>query len=164
MRQYGSRLIGSGSAVPSTLLTNADLEQMVETSNDWIEQRTGIRERHVCVPEKGEGTLSLATEALEKALDDANLKGSDLDLVLVSTVTGEMVCPSTACRVAANVGAVPAGAFDIGAACPGFVYAMSVADSLIRTGRYARSGAPAPCPQDATERGLLAPVAPLSPD
>jgi len=109
---------------------------MVDTSDDWIEQRTGIRERHVCRPERGEGTLSLSIEALEVALADANLKGSDLDLVIVSTVTGEMSCPSTACRVASAVGAIPAGAFDISAACPGYVYAMSLADSLIRTGRY----------------------------
>lgn len=111
---------------------------MVDTSNDWIEQRTGIRERHVCRPERGEGTLSLSVAALETALADAGLRGSDLDLIILSTVTGEMSCPSTACRVAAAVGAIPAGAFDVGAACPGFVYAMSVADSLIRVGRYER--------------------------
>ena len=98
----------------------------------WIEQRTGIVERRLC--SEGEGTFELQTRALKKALKDAGIKGSDLSLIICASVTSEMTCPSNACRLSAEVNAAPAGAFDIIAACSGFVYAMNLADSLIRSG------------------------------
>ncbi len=136
----GVRIAGCGSAVPDKRLTNADLAAIVETSDEWIRQRTGIQERRVLDPERGETQLWLATQGLQNALSDAGMCGSDLDLIIHASVTSEMTCPSNACRIAASVGAEPAGAFDLVAACSGFVYAMNVADSLIRTGRYGSIG------------------------
>ena len=138
-RAYGVRIDGVGSAVPEKVLTNADLEKMMDTSDEWIVKRTGIRERRVVDP-RTQGTYTLTCEALRCALDDAGMDGRELDLVIVATVTGEMTCPSVACRVACAVGAVPAGAFDLVAACSGFVYAVNIADSLIRCGPYQRIG------------------------
>lgn len=132
----GVQFIGSGSAVPPGLITNADLERILDTSDQWIVSRTGIHERHKCDPGSGEGVLSLSIEALTEALADAGIAGSELDLVIETTITSEMTCPATACRVADAVGAVPAGAFDLIAACSGFVYATNVAESLISSGRY----------------------------
>ncbi len=136
----GVRIAGCGSAVPEKRLTNDDLVNMMDTSDEWITQRTGIRERRIVDPEKGEGQLSLATESLSRALDDAGMVGSDLDLVIHASVTSEMTCPSNACRIIAALDAQPAGGFDLVAACSGFVYSMNVADSLIRTGRYRSVG------------------------
>jgi 3-oxoacyl-[acyl-carrier-protein] synthase-3 len=130
----GVRIVGTGSVVPPRVLTNDELARQMDTSDEWIQQRTGIRERRVCDP-ASEGTFTMARDALRQALDAAAMKGSDLDLVIVATVTPEMTCPSTAARVCAEVGAVPAAAFDLTAACCGFVYAMTVADSMIRCGR-----------------------------
>ncbi len=135
----GVRIVGSGSAYPERVLSNFDLEKMVDTSNDWIVQRTGIHERRIVNPQT-EGTFTLSRDALNKALDNAGMTGSDLDLIILATVTAEMTCPSTACRVADAVGAAPAGAFDLVAACSGFVYAVNVADSMIRSGRYKSIG------------------------
>jgi 3-oxoacyl-[acyl-carrier-protein] synthase-3 len=134
------RLAGCGSAVPEKRLTNDDLAGMMDTSDEWIVQRTGIRERRIVDPEKGEGELSLATEALRSAIDDAGMVPSDLDLIIHASVTSEMTCPSNACRIIAALDAQPAGGFDLVAACSGFVYAMNVADSLIRSGRYRSIG------------------------
>lgn len=136
---FGVRIAGCGSAVPDRVLTNADLEKIMDTSDEWIVQRTGIRERRI-VDQNGEGTYSLSLEALQHALDDANMKGSDLDLVIAASVTSEMTCPSNACRIADAVDASPAGAFDLVAACSGFVYALNVAESLIRSGRFRTIG------------------------
>lgn len=135
----GVRIAGTGSAVPERRLTNDDLAKMVDTNDEWIVQRTGIRERRVCDPSR-EGTFTLNRDALRNALDASGMKGSDLDLIIVGTCTQEMSCPSVACRVAGEVGAVGAGAFDVVAACSGFVYSMNVADSLIRSGRFKRIG------------------------
>ncbi len=135
-RRYGTRILGCGSALPEGVLTNTDLEKLIDTNDEWIAQRTGIRRRHKCDPSKGEHVRSLSTKALQIALDESGLVGSDLDLVIVGTVTGEMTCPSTACRVAEAVGATPSGAFDLGAACSGFVYALNVGESLIQSGRF----------------------------
>ncbi|PKL33981.1 MAG: 3-oxoacyl-ACP synthase [Planctomycetes bacterium HGW-Planctomycetes-2] len=131
----GVRIAGSGCHYPEQKLTNADFERMVDTSDEWIVQRTGIRERRRCDPAKGESAVWLCTEALKKALADARMPASELDLIVLASVTGEMSCPSTACRVAANVGAGTAGAFDLLAACSGFVYAMTLAHDHIRMGR-----------------------------
>ncbi len=133
----GVRLAGTGSAVPETVWTNDDLAKRLDTSDEWISQRTGIRSRHVSVVGP-ESAFSLQRDAIQRALDDAGLKASDLDLVIVASVTSEMTCPSNACRVSEAIGAAPAGAFDLVAACSGFVYALNLADSLIRSGRHHR--------------------------
>lgn len=138
-RPVGVRMVGTGSAVPDRVLSNADLERMMDTSNDWIEQRTGIRERRIVDPAH-EGTFTLSRDALARALDAAGMKASDLDLIIVGSVTQEMTCPSIACRVSAALGGAPAGAFDILAACSGFLYSLNVADSLIRSGRHRAVG------------------------
>ncbi|MHC4218009.1 MAG: beta-ketoacyl-ACP synthase III [Planctomycetota bacterium] len=131
---HGVRIAGVGSAVPAKVLTNADLEKMVDTSDEWIVQRTGIRERRAVDPEH-EGTFTLSRDALQRALDHAGMKAGDLDQIIIGTVTAEMTCPSVACRVSHALGAAPAGAFDLVAACSGFVYSINVADSLVRAGR-----------------------------
>ena len=115
-RAHGVRIAGTGSCLPSRTLTNADFEKLVDTTDEWIFQRTGIRQRQVCDPAK-EGCFTLSRDALARALEMAGMKGPDLDLIIVATVSGEMPCPSTACRVAAALGAAPAPAFDIQAAC-----------------------------------------------
>lgn len=132
----GVRIAGTGSAVPDGRMTNADFEKILDTSDEWIVQRTGIRERRKCDPAKGESTRTLVLGALRRALDDARMQGSELDLIIVATVTPEMLCPSVSCRVAHDVGAVGAGAFDLSAACSGFVYGLNVAHELIRTGAH----------------------------
>lgn len=136
----GVRIAGVGSAVPDKRLTNNDLSEMMDTSDEWIRQRTGITERRVVDPEKGEGQFSLATDALRNALDNAGMVGSDLDLIIHASVTSEMACPSNACRISAALDAAPAGAFDVLAACSGFVYALNIADSLMRSGRFKTIG------------------------
>jgi 3-oxoacyl-[acyl-carrier-protein] synthase-3 len=140
VKLMGVEIVGTAHAVPSRVLTNDDLAKMVDTSDEWIVQRTGIRERRLCDPAKGETTTTLAIEALRKALVDANVKGNELDLIIVGSVTGEMTCPSTACRVAEAVGAAGAGAFDVIAACCSFVYGLNIAHDLIRVGSYKTVG------------------------
>src|SRR5262245_43476830 len=100
----GVRILGTGSYLPDKILTNADLERMMDTSDEWIVQRTGIRTRHVIDPSKGESTYTLSTHALRRALEDAKVAPSEVDLLVVATVCAEMACPSTACRVANAVG------------------------------------------------------------
>jgi 3-oxoacyl-[acyl-carrier-protein] synthase III len=136
---FGIRIAGVGSAVPEKILTNADLETMVDTSDEWIVQRTGIRERRI-VDQKSHGTFTLGRDAMRAALKDAGMKGSDLDMVIFGSVTSEMTCPSNACRVALDIGAAPAAGFDLVAACCGFVYSLNVAESLIRSGRHRNVG------------------------
>lgn len=135
----GVRIAGVGSALPPRVLSNKDLEKLVETTDEWIVQRTGIHERHV-VDQESEGMFTLSVEALSKALKHAEMDASELDLVILASVTAEMTCPSAACRVAEAIGAAPAGAFDLVAACSGFVYSMNIADTLIRSGRYRNIG------------------------
>ncbi len=130
----GVRVLGTGSAVPDYILGNEELAKEHGVDPNWIEQRTGIIERRICSEDVG--TFELQCQALKAALSDSGLEGSDLSLIICSTVTAEMTCPSNACRVAAEVNAKPAGAFDLVAACSGFVYAMNVADCLIRSGQY----------------------------
>lgn len=130
-----SRILGTGSYAPKQVLTNADLEQMVQTSDTWIVERTGIRERRVAAP--GEACSDLGVLAAQHALADANIQAAQLDLILVATCTGDSPLPSTASLIQHRLGAVKAAACDISAACCGFVYALSVADAYIRTGhRY----------------------------
>jgi 3-oxoacyl-[acyl-carrier-protein] synthase-3 len=136
----GVRLAGCGSALPDKRLTNDDLAEMMDTSDEWIRQRTGISERRVLDPDKDEGQFSLSTDAIRRALDDAGMVGGDLDLIIHASVTAEMRCPSNACRISAAIDAQPAGAFDVLAACSGFVYAINIADSLMRSGRFGSIG------------------------
>lgn len=135
----GVRICGTGSYVPERRMTNADFEKILDTSDEWIVQRTGVRERRICDPTR-ESTFDMARIALERALERAQMKGSELDLVIVGTVTPEMTCPSVAARVGAAVGAVPAAAFDVSAACCGFVYGINVAQGLIRAGMFRTIG------------------------
>ncbi len=132
----GVAFIGTGSATPEQVYDNDKIAEFMDTSDEWIRQRTGIVQRRVCRPEEGETTRALCVEALRKAIADAGIDASELDLVIVATVSGEMACPSTACRVAAEVGATPAGAFDLLAACSGFVYGINIAHDLIRAGSH----------------------------
>ena len=128
-----SRILGTGSYLPARILTNADLEKLVETNDQWIVERTGIRERHIAA--EGELTSDLATQAARAALEVAGLAPDDIDLLLVATTTSDLVFPSTACIVQSKLGMTNGKpAFDLQAVCSGFVYAMSVADQFIKTG------------------------------
>ena len=128
-----SRILGTGSYLPAHILTNADLEKMVETNDQWIVERTGIRERHIAA--QGEFTSDLATQAARAALEVAGLAVDDIDLLLVATTTPDLVFPSTACIVQSKLGMTNGKpAFDLQAVCSGFVYALSVADQFIKTG------------------------------
>ncbi|MEW6227648.1 MAG: beta-ketoacyl-ACP synthase III [Bacillota bacterium] len=130
----GAGIAGTGHAVPAGVLTNFDLERMVDTTDEWIVERTGIRERRIS--RNGEVTSDLGAEAARRALEDAGVEASDVDLIIVATVTPDMPFPSCACVVQAKIGASRAVAFDLGAGCTGFVYALSVASELVAAGRY----------------------------
>ena len=133
-----SRIVASGSYLPPRVVTNDDLAaelagRGIETSNDWIVERTGIRQRHLA--EKGVRTSALATEAARRALDDAGANPAEVDLIILATSTPDFVFPSTACLVQANLGISGSAAFDVQAVCSGFAYAMTTADCFIRAGR-----------------------------
>ncbi|MBX3022332.1 MAG: ketoacyl-ACP synthase III [Bdellovibrionales bacterium] len=134
MTQYRSRIAGTGSFLPEKRLSNHDLEKMVETSDAWIVERTGIRYRHLA--EDGVNTSDLALQAARKALDEAKLAPTDLDMILVATVSPDMPMPNTACILQHKLGARDCMAVDISAACTGFVYGLTIADQFIRTGMY----------------------------
>jgi 3-oxoacyl-[acyl-carrier-protein] synthase-3 len=125
-------IVGVGSCTPDRVLTNKDLEQIVDTSDEWITTRTGIKERRIADPETSASVL--ATEAARRAVRDAGLKGEDLDQIIVGTVTGDRPFPSTACLVQDRLGASRAYGFDISAACSGFLYALSLARTQVATG------------------------------
>ena len=127
-------IAGTGSALPEKVLTNEDLEKMVETSDEWIVTRTGIKERRII--SEGQTTATLATEAARKALETAQLEGKDLELIICATITPEMVFPSTACFIQTALGNNQCCAFDISAACSGFTYALTIASQMIEGGRY----------------------------
>ena len=128
-----SRILGTGSYLPARILTNADLENMIDTTDQWIVDRTGIRERHIAA--EGEFTSDLASHAARAALEVAGLTIDDIDLLLVATTTPDLVFPSTACIVQSKLGMTNGKpAFDLQAVCSGFVYALSVADQFIKTG------------------------------
>ncbi len=126
-----AKITALGTYVPPHLLTNDDLEKMVETSNEWIIERTGIRERHIAA--KGEATSDLATEAARRALAERGLEASDLDAIIVATVTPDMFFPSTACVVQHKLGAKGAWGFDLSAACSAFVYGLQTGAQFIAT-------------------------------
>ena len=127
-----SRIAGTGSYLPEKILTNADLERMVDTTDEWIFTRTGIRERHIAA--EGEFTSDLSTQAARQAIKAAGIQAQDIDLIIVATTTPDRVFPSTACLMQDKLGISGCPAFDIQAVCSGFVYAMATADSFIKSG------------------------------
>ncbi len=127
-----AHITGWGMAVPEKVLTNQDLMQMVETDDEWILSRTGIRERRIASDDQT--TASLATDAALKALDKANLNPGDVEMIIVATSSPEHIFPATACLVQDRIGATKAGAFDLSAACTGFIYALNLATQAVRTG------------------------------
>lgn len=129
-------IAGVGHAVPPKVMTNDDIAKLVETNDEWIVQRTGIRERRVCGPDETSGTLAI--EASREALKSAGWSPDTLDMVIVATVSGDMIFPATACLVQHAIGAKNAGAFDLGAACAGFIYATAVAAGFIESGQAKR--------------------------
>jgi len=131
-KQVFSRIAGTGSYLPAKVLTNDDLRQFVDTSDEWITARTGIRERHVAA--EGETTSDLAYHASVRALEAAGVSAQDLDLIVLGTTTPDLIFPSTACLLQHRLGANGCPAFDVNAACSGFIYALTVADKFIRSG------------------------------
>jgi len=129
-------ILGTGRAVPDKTLSNADLEKMVDTSDAWITTRTGIKTRHVAEP--GTPLSTFATAAARKALEDAGVEAGEIDLIVVGTVTGDMKFPATACLVQQQLGADKAAAFDLSAACSGFLYGLQVAEGLMLANGYRR--------------------------
>jgi len=129
-----SRIAGTGSYLPAKVLANRDLESMVDTTDEWIYTRTGIRQRHVAAD--GEKTSDLALHASRKALDAAGVAPADLDLIIVATTTPDMVFPSTACILQSKLGAKDCPAFDLQAVCSGFIYGLATADQFVRSGQY----------------------------
>ncbi len=127
-------IIGLGSYLPKKILTNRHLEKMVDTSDEWITTRTGIKQRRIAL--KSQATSDMAVRASKSALRDAGIKAADLDLIIVATITPDMQFPSTACFVQKALNAENAVCFDIGAACAGFVYAIVIAEQFIITGKY----------------------------
>jgi 3-oxoacyl-[acyl-carrier-protein] synthase-3 len=126
-----SKILGTGSYLPPKVLTNRDLEKMVDTTDQWIVERTGIRERHVAG--ENETSCSLAENASRRAIEAAGIKVDDIDLIIVATTTPDQVFPSTACLLQDRLGLHGCAAFDVQAVCTGFVYALSIADKFIRT-------------------------------
>lgn len=127
-----ARIVGTGSALPDKILTNADLERMVETNDDWITTRTGIKQRRIAA--EGEFTSTFAVRAARRAMEMAGCRPEEIDLIILGTATPDFPFPSTACIVQHEIGAVNAAAFDVSAACSGFLYGLSIADKYIRSG------------------------------
>lgn len=127
-------IIGTGKYVPEKILSNSDLEKMVDTSDEWIVSMTGIRERHIAAP--NEATSDLAYHAAVNALKSAGMQAEDLELIIVATITPDMFFPSTACLLQDRLGAKKAAAFDLSAACSGFVYGLATATNFVKTGMY----------------------------
>jgi 3-oxoacyl-[acyl-carrier-protein] synthase-3 len=135
MPRFGALITGTGSALPERRLTNADLEKLVDTSNDWIVQRTGMRERRIV--SAGETTATLATAAAKRALDKANVSAQDVDLIIVATLTPDTLTPSTSCIVQEMLGIQKhIGCMDLNAACSGFVYAVTTGAQFVQNGAY----------------------------
>src|SRR5256885_15180400 len=133
MSKTNSGILGTGHSYPEGILTNADLERIVDTSDDWITTRTGIKQRRKAAPE--EYTSQFAVRASREAIERAGIDPADIDLLLCATVTPDQILPSTACLIQAQLGANKAAAMDIVAACSGFLYGLSVANSMIRGGQ-----------------------------
>ena len=127
------KILGTGSALPKKVVTNDDLAQVMDTSDEWIKSRTGIEKRHIAVEET---TTSMPVEAAKKAIEAAKISVLDIDLIICATVSSDYIFPTLACEVQAAVGAKRATAFDIGAGCSGFLFALATADAYFRTGRF----------------------------
>ena len=127
-----SKIIGSGSYLPDRVLTNLDLEKILDTTDEWITTRTGIKQRHIIAEDQV--TSDMAYEASKKALQDANLNAHDIDLIILATTTPDKIFPSTACTLQAKLGIPECPAFDVQAVCSGFIYALSIAEKSIKTG------------------------------
>lgn len=129
----GTRIIGTGSCLPATIVTNDDLAKIMDTSDEWISTRTGIRERHLV---KEETTASMSAEAARRAMENARVPAEEIDLLIVGTLSADHVTPACACEVQAEIGAVNAAAFDINAACAGFMFALNIANAYLQSGVY----------------------------
>ena len=129
-----SRIAGTGSYLPQKILANTDLEKLVDTSDEWIYTRTGIRQRHIAADTENSSDLALV--ASRRALAAAGLTAADIDLVIVATTTADMIFPSTACLLQAKLGMTRGAAFDLQAVCSGFVYALATADQFVKSGQY----------------------------
>lgn len=134
---HGVTIAGTGSYLPQKVLTNEDLSKLVDTSDEWIVTRTGIKERRIAA--EGEATSHLGTKAAEKALDQAELSAEEVELIIVATITPDTLTPATACYVQQQLGSDKAVAFDISAACSGFLYAMKIAKRMIEGGIFANA-------------------------
>ena len=134
MSNFGAIIAGTGSFLPERRLTNDDLSKMVDTNDEWITQRTGIKERRIAGP--NESTATLGAAAGRRALKAAGIDAKDLDLIVCGTISPEMTFPSTACFIAADLGLTSTPAFDVTAACSGFIYTLETAASFIKAGRY----------------------------
>ncbi len=128
-----TRVIGTGSYLPESIVTNDDLSKIMDTSDEWISSRTGIRERHLV---KDETTASMSIEAAKRAMKDAGVTAEEIDLIIIGTVSADYVTPSCACEVQAGIGAHRAVAFDINAACSGFMFALNIANAYLQAGIY----------------------------
>ncbi len=133
MRKLKARIIGHGYFVPEKVLTNFDLEKMVDTSNEWIVSRSGIRERRICSKEESSSTIGCAAAKL--ALENAGVTSDEIDMIIVSTLAADGLVPATACNLQHYLGATEAAAFDINGACTGYIYALAIASQFIETGR-----------------------------
>ena len=131
-----TRIIGTGSCLPKKVLTNAEMETIVETSDEWIKSRTGIEQRHMAIEET---TTTLAVKAAERALEDANTQPEEIDLIIVGSVSADRHFPSTACEVQSAIGAVNATAFDINAACSGFLFGLGIANAYFNSGTFRKA-------------------------
>lgn len=127
-----ARIAGTGSYLPEKILTNADLEKIVETSDQWIRERTGIQQRHIAA--EGQTTVDLAEQAALRAMEAAGVTAAELDLIVMGTTTPDIIFPSSACLLQARIGANGCPAFDVNAACSGFIFALTTADKFIRSG------------------------------
>lgn len=129
----GTRIIGTGSCLPAAIVTNDDLAKIMDTSDEWISTRTGIRERHLV---KEETTTSMSVDAARRAMQNAGVTAGEIDLIIVGTLSADCVTPACACEVQAQIGAANAVAFDINAACAGFMFALNIANAYLQSGVY----------------------------
>ncbi|NVJ65892.1 MAG: ketoacyl-ACP synthase III [Gammaproteobacteria bacterium] len=132
MNVKNSKILGLGSYLPEKILTNEDLEKIVDTSDQWITERTGIKKRHIVADDQNASDLGII--AAQRALEDAGMDGSEIDMIIVGTATPDKMFPGTACYIGDAIGANGAPAFDVTAACPGFIFGLSIADQYIKTG------------------------------
>lgn len=136
MVELGVGITGIGSFLPERIMTNKDLEEIVDTSNQWIIERTGIEERRIA--EESIATSDIASIAAQRAMENAGIKPEEIDLIILSTITADHITPSTACIVQSQIGAVNAAAFDLNAGCTGFIYSLATAKSFVKSGMYKR--------------------------